>query len=323
MLKGIVRLPVLLTMTAVISCLFLIMLGFIHAGDTKRTGMLSVHGQSFSVGCDKNVIGVYTPAGKRICTYKAGEGDGKFISSCISDLDSDGADELLLVVGKEKMEYGEYLLILKPVTGVAGARPDAADYVRSDDDDGKLTDAAVRSDAAGAARQEVAGDKRETMVLKQLYRFDMGEINPWKVQTCDVDGDGRKEISVGVYKKAVFHPVFAKRPFIYDWADGHMSPKWLGSRLARPFDDYVFSDINSDGKDELISDELLADGRKAVNSYGWKGFGFESTGGSRSYEDILGLRSATGSSIEIKAVLNGRSKWIGLHFENGGLVEDQ
>jgi hypothetical protein len=160
-------------------------------------------------------------------------------------------------------------------------------------------------------------------VLKQLYRFDMKEINPWKVQTCDVDGDGRKEISVGVYKKAVFHPVLAKRPFIYDWADGRMSPKWLGSRLARPFDDYVFSDINSDGKDELISDELLADGSKAVNSYGWKGFGFESTGGSGSYEDILGLRSTTGSAIEIKAVLNGHSKWRTLLFKNGSLVEEQ
>lgn len=314
MLGRIARLPVLLTTMAVISCLFLIMFAFIHAGDTVRTGMLSVHGEIFSVGYDKNVVGVFTPTGKRICTYKIGD-DSKIFSSCISDLDADGADELLLVVGKEKNEYGEYLLILKPGTEGSGEGYDAAG-VRYDT-------AGVRPDATGDTRLDAAGDTQETPVLEQLYRFDMSEINPWKVQTCDVDGDGRKEISVGVYKKAVFHPVMAKRPFIYNWTDGHMSPKWLGSRLARPFDDYVFSDINSDGKDELISDELLADGSKAVNSYGWKGFGFESTGGSGGYEDILGLRRTTGSAIEINAVMNGHSKWITLHFENGSLVEEQ
>jgi len=293
MLRGIVRLSVLLTMAAVLSCLSLILLVSIHTGDTARTGILIDHGQICSVGFDKNMINVYTQTGKKICGYKVGDSESKIFSSCISDLDADGTDELLLVLGKDKNEYGEYLLILKPLTGGADAWSHAA------------------------------GDTQTAPGLKQIYRFDMSEINPWKVQTCDVDGDGNKEISVGVYKKAVFHPVMAKRPFIYNWTDGQMCPKWLGSRLARPFDDYVFSDINSDGRDELISTELLADGSKAVNTYGWKGFGFESTGGSGSYRDILEIRKTTGHAIEINAVADGRSKWIALHYVNGTLVEVQ
>ena len=308
MLRGTVRLSVLLAMSAVLSCLFSA-LALIHAGDTVRTGILADHGQICSVGFNKNKIYIYTRTGKKIYGYKAGDSNSKIFSSFISDLDADGTDELLLVVGKDKNEYGEYLLILKPELALQGAISG--------------TNAEKPTIGDADAQPAAVSDIQATLGLKQIYRFDMKEINPWKVQTCDVDGDGSKEISVGVYKKAVFHPVMAKRPFIYNWSDGHMSPKWLGSRLARPFDDYVFCDINSDGKDELISEELIADGSKAINTYGWKGFGFESTGGSGSYEDILKIRKITGPAIEINAVMDGRSKWIALHYVNGTLVEEQ
>lgn len=121
--------------------------------------------------------------------------------------------------------------------------------------------------------------------------FDLEALKPWKVQAADVDGDGIKEISVGVYKTAKFHPVMAKRPFIYNYSKGGgLSPKWLGSRLSRPFDDYIFSDVDGDGLEELISIELLSNGRKVLNSYKWKGFGFEGMGESRDFQDIAALQ---------------------------------
>ncbi|MGE5629602.1 MAG: FG-GAP repeat domain-containing protein [Caulobacteraceae bacterium] len=80
--------------------------------------------------------------------------------------------------------------------------------------------------------------------FKKLYEKSYKEFNPWKVQTADVDGDGITEISIGVYKESPFYPVMAKRPFIFNWYKGDLAPKWRGSRLSRPFEDYIFSDID-------------------------------------------------------------------------------
>lgn len=171
----------------------------------------------------------------------------------------------------------------------------------TEDDDGTEAAAAGSGEAANGAETAaactgtaLAGTGAAVAgAVGLLYKCDMADINPWKVQTCDVDGDGRTEISIGVYKTARFHPVMAKRPFIYEWHGNAISPKWLGSRLSRPFDDYIFADINADGVDEIISIEHLRDGRKAVNSYSWKGFGFEGIGESTAFDDIYSIGKIT------------------------------
>lgn len=122
--------------------------------------------------------------------------------------------------------------------------------------------------------------------FKELYNKAFSKLNPWKVQTSDVDGDGKKEISIGVYKKTKFYPNMEKRPFIYEWKNGEIFPKWRGSRLSKPFDDYIFLDIDEDKMDEIIAIEVLENGRKVINAYKWKGFGFEGIGESESYEQI-------------------------------------
>ena len=265
------------------------------AGDKRN--VLSVNGISCFVGFDKNIVNLYDAGGEKICEYRAGGGDCIIFSSCVSDLDADKMDEILMITGRDNREYGEDLVILEPEARAAGNG-----------------DEAKRGKAEGAPS------------LKEIYRYDMAEINPWKVQTCDVDGDGEKEISIGVFKKARFHPVMAKRPFIYSLTDGCLSPKLLGSRLSRPFTDYIFSDINSDGKDELIAIEYLADGRKAVNTYSWKGFGFEGSGESGSYEDILSIKSCGPSpegapAVKALVMLEGKPEWITLYYKNGKLIE--
>lgn len=129
---------------------------------------------------------------------------------------------------------------------------------------------------------------------REVYREDFTQLNPWKVVIGDIDGDGIDDISIGVYKESPLHPVLAKRPFIYSFVEGNLVPKWRGSRLSKPFIDYTFNDLDKDGIDEIVSIEVLEDNKKVINSYKWKGFGFEGFIESMPYDDIKGLNIKDG-----------------------------
>jgi hypothetical protein len=91
---------------------------------------------------------------------------------------------------------------------------------------------------------------------------------------ADVDGDGRKEIVVGVFKPTKFIPRPHNCLFIYDWDGRRAAPKWLGSTLSRPFTDFRLADGDGDGRDEVYALETRRDGHVAVAAYSWNGFGF-------------------------------------------------
>lgn len=156
-------------------------------------------------------------------------------------------------------------------------------------------------------------------VTTEVYRKDYSHLKPWKVALGDVDGNGVDEISIGVYKESPLHPVMAKRPFIYSFINSEMQPKWRGSRLSRPFIDYNFYDIDGDGIDELVSIEILKDGRNLMNIYKWKGFGFEGFVESEDFEQIYDLSvSKDGIFIKIKEGKKNYSETIVL--ENNKLI---
>lgn len=172
------------------------------------------------------------------------------------------------------------------------------------------------------ATGNIAGDNKEYLVVltkgkdreygkdiviysvdekEEVYRKDFSHLNPWKVLVGDIDGDRWDEISVGVYKESPFHQVMAKRPFIYSFKDGKIVPKWRGSRLSRPFTDYVFYDIDNDKVNEIISIEILEDGTNILNTYKWKGFGFEGFLESESFPKIEKLMIKDGKvSFNVK-----------------------
>lgn len=107
------------------------------------------------------------------------------------------------------------------------------------------------------------------------FTKDVSNINVWKLEVGDIDGDGIDEVGLGVYTQSPLHPIDAKRPYIYSFSGIELIPKWRGSRLSRPFVDFVFYDVDKDKTDEILSIELLEDGAYIINSYKWKGFGFE------------------------------------------------
>jgi hypothetical protein len=159
-------------------------------------------------------------------------------------------------------------------------------------------------------------------VFHEFFRKTFQQLNPWKVQTADVDGDGKKEISIGVYKKTRFHPIMAKRPFIYDWNEG-IIPKWRGSRLSKPFEDYIFADIDHDKMDEIISIEVLKNGKNVINSYKWKGFGFEGIRESSSYDKIYEICKDDKNKIYAKVKNEKKIKWVKLTYKEEKWTEEK
>jgi hypothetical protein len=274
----------------------------------------------------KNQLKIYSLTGKKLASYiPNSERSNVIVDSCTADLDRDGIDEILLITGKAEVKANakdKSKIETKPETKSCteleldtklDEKLDIKPGIKLDTKPG--TESGIKPETnispepeTETSHESVYGDSLLIITyegtggkINVLQKYFMEELNPWRVQTADVDGDGNIEISLGVYKTARYHPVCDKRPFLYNWHKDGISPKWLGSRLSRPFEDYIFTDIDGDGMDELIAIEMLANGNKVINTYKWKGFGFEGIGQSDEYSDISnvckGEKSGEGTMI--------------------------
>ncbi len=163
--------------------------------------------------------------------------------------------------------------------------------------DGQMRLIVLTTDPADAVRMFSIDDG-----LREVWRGISGGLRPWKLDVGDVDGDGKGDIAVGVYKKARFHPVMANRPFIYGWDGEDVYPKWLGSRLSRPFTDFVLADFGSGVR--LVAVEETRDGKNELAVYKWDGFGFvgEWQGAcAKSLSELTVLGSPGGQVLSVKA----------------------
>lgn len=144
--------------------------------------------------------------------------------------------------------------------------------------------------------EEISIDSGSKMTLEVrrggelLWNAVPAAWEPWKLQIADVDGDGQSEIVVGVYKSTKFFPKPHNCLFIYSWANGKGAPKWLGSSLSRPFNDFIFADFDGRSGDELAALETTRTGSKSLSFYRWNGFGFtrESVAGDWKAARIIG-----------------------------------
>lgn len=105
-----------------------------------------------------------------------------------------------------------------------------------------------------------------------VWRGVPARWKPWKLMVADVDGDGRREIVVGVYKPTRFFPKAHNCLFIYGWDGQAAHPFWLGSTLSRPFLDFAF--VEGKPLNRLLAIETKRDGRVCLAAYTWNGFGF-------------------------------------------------
>lgn len=108
-----------------------------------------------------------------------------------------------------------------------------------------------------------------------LWRGVPRKWRPWKLTAADVDGDGSREMVVGVHKSTRFFPKPHNCLFVYGWDGRRAFPKWLGSSLSKPFTDFAFADLAGDRAQELVSLEIMRSGRKCIVLYSWSGFGFD------------------------------------------------
>lgn len=121
-------------------------------------------------------------------------------------------------------------------------------------------------------------ENRSTLQIRQgkklIWQGIPNRWKPWKLEIADVDGDGIREIIVGIIKPTKFFPKPHNCLFIYGWNGKEIYKKWLGSSLSRPFTDFIFADLDEIKGDELIALETTLDGKKRLGIYRWNSFGF-------------------------------------------------
>lgn len=184
------------------------------------------------------------------------------------------------------------------------------------DNDGNIEVASItylRNENGHPMDGDIIISRRNGENLKTIWR--QKNLNPWKLEIADVDGDGKSEVIAGVWKKSPKDPVMAKRVFVYTWNGNRLMPKWLGSKLSRRFTDFIFSDINNDGWDELFALEDASGGKHRVAAYRWRVFGFDWLGCS---EGLLDAKGIGADSDGIYVIIN--SSRINVQFENNRLV---
>lgn len=96
-------------------------------------------------------------------------------------------------------------------------------------------------------------------------------IYHWEI--ADVDEDGCDEILVGVIKTTRFDPNPGKRLFIFKLFEGHIRPKWMGSRLSQPL--VQFKCIRAAEQTHILSMEKEPSDKFTLAIYQYGAFGLE------------------------------------------------
>ncbi len=121
---------------------------------------------------------------------------------------------------------------------VAGFNEEIVDMVWTDlDGDGIQGIVVMIQTAQGDGR--LVGIDAQT---GQSMRLQIERIRgPWALDSADVDGDGREELLIGMFRPAYFDRVIRRRLWLYTYLpkEGALFPFWRGSRFSRPWLDFA------------------------------------------------------------------------------------
>jgi len=197
---------------------------------------------------------------------------------------------------------------LASVVLAAGVRIPAASVIRADlDGDGAV--------------ERIAFDRRldRTVTVwrgrRRLWSGVPRAWRPWKLAIADVDGDGRREIVIGIHKGTPFYRTPHNCLFVYRVAGRTVRPRWLGSRLSLPFDDFAFARLRAGRAEQLVARERTPDGRARVTIYSWYGFGFRAD---RVYGPWRNARILRVRRSSVVVLADGREVTIGRGQPAGG-----
>lgn len=118
---------------------------------------------------------------------------------------------------------------------------------------------------------ETANDSLNYLTLKTDSTTDKWPLPypVYRLETADVNGDGRTEALVGVIKSTRFYPQKGRRLFVFKNYKNRVRAMWMGSKLGGILQDFRFVD------GVVRSLETTTKGQYVVAEYRWQGFGFE------------------------------------------------
>lgn len=155
-------------------------------------------------------------------------------------------------------------------------------------------------------KNEVVSTDLNNNLIKEIYKLEQGRLaitensklvwqseSDWWVDyfyVSDSNNDGIIDLNLSVWKAGDFgssKPFWIKRNdmsvknhfFVFDFVKGKISAIWQSSNLEVPNCEFIFDDINSDGKNELVViegdylDNPKCEG-KYVAVWKWNGWGF-------------------------------------------------
>lgn len=156
---------------------------------------------------------------------------------------------------------------------------------------------------------------------ERAYENDFKGINPWKIETADIDGCGEKEILIAVKKTTHFDAQEKNRLFIFNYIDGKLVKKWTGSQIAGNWKDFYVGDLLPIKGNELIFIELTEEERQRISVYYWFDFGFLALASSEDYYDIGKLSILDENRIQITCRIKNHKKIILLEIKDQKMVE--
>ena len=160
----------------------------------------------------------------------------------------------------------------------------------------------------GNARQQVGP------VLTYRHRGKMASA-------ADIDGDGRLDLLVLVYKTTRYDPRPGWRPFVYTLQDGQWAPKWLGSRVGRPLEEAAL--MRTPAGVRLLTIERCGSSQTVLTLYHWRGFGFWGEWTGAPTEPLSGLQAddSNGDGVDEVSAVSSDGRRHSFLYQDGGYVE--